>query len=255
MLEKAIQEYVKTNKSARQVAREFNLGKDKVTNELKRRGLLRPKKDNSYNTRFFHTIDTEAKAYWLGFICADGCVQSGGRNVMEITLSSVDKEHLNKFKHDINFKGEVKIKKGTKYEACRISLYGEQIIQDLCSHGAVPRKSLVLQFPKHLDKNLIRHFIRGYFDGDGSVYEYQKLHKISMSMLGTQEFLEEVQNIFVQELGVSRVKIYKHQNVFEYKKSRKEAIKIMDYLYKDCTIYLERKFSKYAHLTQDLEKC
>ena len=58
MLEKAIQEYVKTNKSARQVAREFNLGKDKVTNELKRRGLLRPKKDNSYNTRFFHTIDT-----------------------------------------------------------------------------------------------------------------------------------------------------------------------------------------------------
>jgi hypothetical protein len=255
MLEKAIQEYINTNKSARQVAREFSLGKDKVTNELKKRGLLRPKKDNSYDTRFFQTINTEAKAYWLGFIYADGCVKSGGRNVLEITLSINDKDHLTKFKRDVKFKGEVKIKRGKKYDACRVSLYGKDIIDDLIHQGAVPRKSLVLQFPKHLDKHLIRHFIRGYFDGDGSIYEYTKLHKISMSMLGTEEFLSEVQEVFMQELGVSKVKVYNHQRIYEYKKSRNEAIKIMDYLYSDCTVYLERKFSKYAHLTQNLEKC
>lgn len=255
LLEQAIQEYTKTNKSARQIAKEFGLSKDKVTNNLKKRGLLRPRKDNSYNINFFTKITTEEQAYWLGFIFADGCVQGGGRNVLEIGLSIQDYDHLVKFKNSLDFKGEVKTKTNKKHKSCRVSLYGETIIKDLIDKGATPRKSRTLKFPTKIPKELYRHFIRGYFDGDGSLYVYEKLNKLSVSILGTEDFLSTLQEIFMQELGLTKVKIYKHKNITEYKKSRKDAQKILDYLYQDCTIYLDRKFNKYAHLTQSLEKC
>ncbi len=40
---------------------------------------------------------------------------------------------------------------------------------DLIGHGATIRKSLTLTFPTHLDEKLIKHFLRGYFDGDGCI--------------------------------------------------------------------------------------
>ena len=253
MLEQAIRDYVNLNKSARQVAKEYNLGKDKVTNELKRRGLLRPKADNSYTKTYFKDITTESQAYWLGFIYADGCVRSGGKDVLELGLSSQDINHLYKFKKDINFKGDIKIKKVDKYSSCRIRLFGKDIIEDLINQGAYPRKSLILEFPKLVPFHLLRHFIRGYFDGDGSVYESN--NKLSISFLGTENFLKDLQDVFTNKLGITKVKIYKHKHITEYKKSRKDALKILDYMYKDCTIYLDRKFNKYAHLTQSLREC
>lgn len=256
MLEQAIQEYVNTNKSARQVAKEFGISKDRLTNVLNKRGLMRPKKDNSYNKEFFKYIDSEEKAYWLGFIYADGSItHTKSRNVLEIVLKNEDRDHLYKFKKAIQYKGDIKDKSVGNYKACRISLYGEDLVKDLINLGATPRKSFTLTFPTYLDLELQRHFIRGYYDGDGSVYIYEKLNKISISILGTEQFLTRVQDIFIRDLHITRVKIYDHRNIKEYKKSRKQALKILDYLYKDCTLYLERKFNKYAHLTQSLEKC
>lgn len=254
LLEQAIMDYVNLNKSARQVARDYGLSKDKVTLELHKRGLMRSKPDNSYNKSYFKIIDSESKAYWLGFIYADGCVKSGGQNVLEICLSVRDENHLYKFKEDINFKGHIN-RKGvdTKYPSCRLRLFGKEIIEDLINQGAYPRKSLILDFPKLVPKHLLRHFIRGYFDGDGSVYISNS--KLSISFLGTESFLISLQEVFIQELNLTKVQIYKHSNITEYKKSRKDALKILDYMYKDCTIYLDRKFNKYAHLTQSLREC
>lgn len=253
LLEQAILDYVNLNKSARQVAKDYGLSKDKVTNELNKRGLMRPRKDNSYDKSFFKVIDTEEKAYWLGFIYADGCVKSGGKDVLEICLSIQDKHHLEKFKNHINFKGEIKEKSVGKYQSCRLRLFGKEIVEDLISHGAYPRKSLILKFPKTVPNHLIHHFIRGYFDGDGSVYVSNT--KLSISILGTEMFLNSLQNVFINKLNLTKVKIYRHLNITEYKKSRKDALCILDYMYKDSTIYLDRKFNKYAHLTQSLQEC
>ena len=253
LLEQAILDYVNLNKSARQVAKEYGLSKDKVTNELNRRGLMRAKPNNSYNKSYFKVIDTEAKAYWLGFIYADGCVKSGGLDVLEIGLSIKDVKHLYKFKHDIEFFGEIKEKCVGKYQSCRLRLFGKEIIEDLINQGAYPRKSLVLEFPKLVPQHLLRHFVRGYFDGDGSVYVSND--KLSISFLGTDNFLNDLQSLFISELSLTKVKIYKHANITEYKKSRKDAMTILNYMYKDCTIYLDRKFNKYAHLTQNLREC
>ena len=65
------------------------------------------------------------------------------------------------------------------------------MFNDLIKQGCVPNKSLILTFPNkyQVPKNLINHFIRGYFDGDGSIYEYSKTHAGSISFIGTESVL------------------------------------------------------------------
>lgn len=244
--EKAISEYCNTQKSARQISREFNFGKDRVTNYLKRNGLLRPKKDNSYNKQFFSTIDNEEKAYWLGFLYADGSITQGSRNSVDLTLSSKDEDHLYKFKTSLNYKGDIKQRKiKGRYKASRVTLHGEEIVLDLIRQGCVPNKSLILKYPS-IPKVFNKHFIRGYFDGDGSVYTYKakgcKTPKLCLSIIGNFDFLNVVQSILIEEINTREVKLYNDKKtVWEYKKAWNEAYKVLDYLYSDSNIYLTRK--------------
>ena len=261
---KATQDYLlNKDKSARQVAREYNLGRDRFTNYLKRNNYLRPKKDNSYNENFFEEINNEEKAYWLGFLYADGSISNlevSSKNTVDLCLSDIDKDHLFKFKKSLNYKGDIKNKKIGKgrYKASRLAIYGEKIVNDLIYLGCTPRKTFTLEFPNEniLPKSLQRHFIRGYFDGDGSVYLYQvkgcEKPKISISIIGTLNFLTAIQDIFIKEIGVRKVKIYDSRgDIFEYKKSWNEALKVLHFLYDDSNLYLSRKkkiFMDYCHL-------
>mgnify|MGYP000930040133 CR=1 FL=1 len=249
-LELAVQDYINNeNKSARQIAREYGFSKDRITNILNSRGLMRKKKDNSFDYNYFNTIDTEEKAYWLGFIYADGCVWSK-ENCLEIVIQYKDYEHLVKFKNMINFKGDIKTKWVTlnekRYKACRIRLFHKQLKQDLVNQGVKPRKSLRVVFPSIFRSDLIRHFIRGYFDGNGSVI-FNKDSTIGISISSTKPFLVSIQNKFIKYAKVSKVKIYddKRSQIKSYRKNDSQALKILHYLYDDSNLYLDRKYNKF----------
>jgi hypothetical protein len=249
-LEQAINEYCNTNKSARQIAKKYGFSKDRITNTLNARGIMREKKDNSFNEDYFSVIDSEEKAYWLGFIYADGCVLDKS-NCLEIDLQASDIGQLNKFKASVLFKGDIKIKtnilKGKTYGACRIRLFSGKLKSDLIKLGCTPRKSLTIKYP-NIDPKYNNHFIRGYFDGDGSVYSYLKSGKETpcISIIGTFEFLSKVQNIFIDEANLREVKLYNQKvTVWEYKKAHNQALKVLHYLYDGSSIYLDRKFEKF----------
>lgn len=125
-------------------------------------------KRKNYNENYFQKIDTQEKAYFLGFIFADGCVTFDPiryRYKLTIKIHSKDKHILNSLISSIN--GEMMVW-GNETEFSQVTLSGKKIVSDLIKLGAEPNKTFYLRYPT-IDENLEKHFLRGYFDGDGCV--------------------------------------------------------------------------------------
>ncbi len=212
------------------------------------------KRKYNVNDSYFNIINTEEKAYWLGFLMADGCInERPGQDRLKLVLSIKDKIHLESFKKALCFEGPIKdyTKKSGKFIGLIHSYIGitsQIMVDDLKKLNCTPRKSLSLVFPT-LNKKLIHHFIRGYFDGDGSVFISNEKHwrnnnifpVIHFRFSGTMNFLKEIDNL----IGLSgMLKQPKGNQIYtlEYKRNKKAKV-FYDYLYKNATIFLERKKS------------
>ncbi len=211
------------------------------------------------NYDYFERIDTEDKAYWLGFIYADGNVNNA-ITTLTINLKGGDSKHLAKFNKCLCGNFPVKIfdtnKNNKTYSMCQILVYSTKMAQDLADKGAVPNKTKVIRFPS-LSYDLIRHFIRGYFDGDGSVCE--RKHKKTQSDVscsftcGSKVFLEELRNILFEN------------NIKSYLVSKGDSCHYLSlaglknpdvffhYIYDDSTIYLDRKYLRKEILYKELQ--
>lgn len=149
-------------------------------------------------------------------------------------------------------------KDGTASLACNLSITCPQIVSDIKIHDIPIDKTHELTFPTGIPSNLIRHFIRGYFDGDGSVflkmnrrflktkehpegYLWEK-QSIEVSMVGTASFLESVAQ-YLRPITGQQGNIYedkkKHCSSFLF--SRESCLNIYHYFYDDATIWLDRK--------------
>lgn len=260
-----IDKYNKTH-SVPQIAEQFDCSADAI------RRLLRKKKiklitvqenwKNQYpkNSNYFEKIDSKDKAYWLGFLYADG-YNNNQRGQIRINLMKSDGEHLKKFLNCIKaYNTPIKYSKkedkntGKIYEGAYISFVDRKISDDLCKLGCIPKKSLVLDFPSEdiLPKEYIYHFIRGYFDGDGSLYIINTKHKSNlvyfcMNITGTEKFLNKVKVL----LGKDNVALeHKENHCVLHIGGNKQIKKILNNLYQgsDSNIELARKKSKYELL-------
>jgi hypothetical protein len=210
------------------------------------------KRKYNVNDNYFNKIDNEEKAYWLGFLLADGCIhERAGQDRLSLVLSIKDKDHLEKFKKSLSFEGPINdyTKKsglfiGLEHSFVRIT--SQLLVNDLARVGCVPRKSLTLEFPI-INDSLVHHFIRGYFDGDGSVFISKEKHwrsgnisqVIHFRFIGTEAFLK----VLDKKINLSgRLVQAKGSRVYElcYKRNKKAQL-FYNYLYEDATIFLERK--------------
>lgn len=209
------------------------------------------KSDKRFNIDKFSLIDTEEKAYWLGFIFADGYI-SEKTFTFELGLQASDVVHLHKFNRfmectDNNVHYHPKITENKIYDGYRWTIRNEKLWNTLNSYGCVPNKSLILEFPHNKifkDQSLIKHFIRGYWDGDGCI-TITPTTKIT-SVLGTENFLNTLKS---HVPTIVNKKLYKHnsknEKTFVIQVGAKKAYKTLKYLYEDATIYLDRKYEKY----------
>lgn len=257
-LKKALILYERYGYSARKCARETDLPKDWVLAEIKKAGIF-ISKDLSFNEDYFEKIDTEDKAYWLGFILADGSVHKD-KKCLDISIKGSDIDHLNKLKRAIEFKGEVKTRnihlKGKTYKACRLTVYSGKLLEDLSKYGVVDNKTFNITYPD-IPLKYDKAFMRGYVDGDGSLYSYMRKDCITptfcFSVLGTVEFLATFQSKVMEALDLREVKIYEHGSIYEYKKAFGQALTIAKWLYEGSSIYLDRKYrvlNEYCRLYQ-----
>ena len=263
-IDKAIELY-KKDYSFLKIGRELGVDRKKVSRELNKLGYsakysfattggVERKYDvwrkYTFNENFFAEIDCEEKAYWLGFLYADGYVNANKTSV-ELSLQEKDKEHLEMFRESVGSNAPLSLHSknldGKEYKIYRITLNSLKFKTDLVNKGCVENKSHVLKFPSYdiVPKDMMRHFIRGYIDGDGCWYKNSG-GRLSLEVLGTEEFLVGMCN----ELDI-------HQNtIYNLRHKDKETItkrvgyhglyakKIFNKLYDNSKIFLKRKHSK-----------
>ena len=236
-------------------------GRNRIYRMLKENCVMRNDSEKSrkygYNKDFFKVIDTEEKAYWLGFIYADGYIVNGikGKNKdsLGITLSNEDKEHIDKFKKSIDSNHPIRIYK-TKYgtNSARIIIQDEELVADLIELGVLRNKSLILKFPTTdmVDESLIYHFIRGYFDGDGSFKKKgQKLNGYDFSVLGTIEFLTELRTYLGVDNEIRKCNKNNDSNNYHLTFGGNQKVKqVANMLYGNANIYLDRKYKRYREI-------
>lgn len=205
------------------------------------------------NQDFFEIIDSEAKAYWLGFLYADGNVS---RNTIKIRLSERDYSHLEKFREAIQGK-DYEITRGTQNSFgtmtrySQISINSAKMKSDLVKLGCVPNKSLILKFPNlsQVPEYLQKHFIRGYFDGDGSIIvpKTVKYPQTSLSFLGTEDMLQHIKTILKVQTPIKLDKRSNKIYVLLFGGNINVSTKL-DFMYKNAQVYLSRKYKTYTVL-------
>lgn len=217
---------------------------------IKNKGTSGAKK-HFFDENTFEKIDTEEKAYWLGFIMADGCIYSDKKSKrLQINLSSKDINHLNKFQYFLKSDYPIQIKKIKNSKASLLKINSTKMCNDLINNGILERKSLINKYPKNIipDKYFLS-FLRGYFDGDGC---FSINEKSSLKILGTKDFLSNIQKILKEKFQINS-SLYKNKNIYSLEILRKKDKKIfLNLIYQNSNIYLDRKYDLYVHFKSNL---
>ena len=245
-----------SGKTSKESAELFGLSYMACLCELKKRGIpIRNKSDYkkySIDESIFETINTEEKAYWLGFIAADGYVS--GWN-LAIRLCEKDIEHLEKFKtfmrstHPVN-KYIAKIK-NKEYPSCSIFIYSKKIISNLAKLNIVENKTRGFDVPQIPDE-LLKHFWRGFFDGDGSISSStdskrgRNVAKFNISITGNRLVIECFEKYVKSLLSTnSDSKNVNGTENYYFRISGNNSVKIiLSEIYNNPKVYLNRKYKK-----------
>lgn len=247
------------NISLREIERITHHGRNAISKMLEEDGI-KTTKGNHYrkyffNENFFEKVDNELTAYWLGFLYADGCIISTnpyGQSSFKITLGEKDEEILIKYKEDLQSTYPLRYdrsqnRKNPNQQVQVICEYKSQkAVNDLKKLGCIERKSLVLTFPKEeiVPKEYLRHFVRGYFDGDGSISSHNGAYIVNV--VGTESFIKELYNFF--NMGSIFPDKRKENSWYLSIGGNYQVIKVYHLLYDNSTRYMERKYLKFKEL-------
>lgn len=219
---------------------------------------------------FLDRIDTEEKAYFLGFAYADG--YNDGK-CFSINLQKNDMDILQKISKIIKFTGKLHYKDYSKYKIKNrdtsnwknqyiLRFTSERICIKLTELGCPPKKSLILKFPTIdiIPINLMRHFIRGYMDGDGTIgksFLKTRNHiQFNCEFCSTENFCNGMKNFLIKN-NINSWIYDSHNNGITktFKVSgNKQILRFLDWIYSDATIYLDRKFKSYLQLKETYYK-
>lgn len=191
---------------------------------------------------FFKVINTQEKAYVLGWIYSDGNIMPQGK--FRITLHEKDREILEKIKEILKYEGV--IYDFTKKQQVELCINRKSMIDDLAKLGCYPNKVMTLKLPgeDQVPEELFHHFLRGYFDGDGSLRVVNNSLKY-VNVVGSYEFIYGLseklpfQHNIYQRYKDRPQHLSSHQMFFN---RQTESKAFLNYIYKDANIYLQRKF-------------
>jgi DNA-binding CsgD family transcriptional regulator len=215
---------------------------------------------NAIDHSYFDTIDREDKAYFLGFLFADGNVTSNSNRVT-LKLNIRDMSILETFS---NFLYSKNCAREAPKNFCYLEINSGNIRSKLIDYGCTPNKSLTLQFPQNIPEDMIHHFMRGYFDGDGCISVSEIKNKNSSSLEGsvavisTKEFCQVYGECINKYCGFfpsytqQKESIARGNLITTYLKvgGNKKIINFYHFLYRDASIFLKRKKEKFKILKE-----
>lgn len=187
-------------RSIKSLAEELNVYQQNVSNLIKKHRPDKKFRLNPGNLDYFKIIDTDKKAYFVGFIAADGAiVKTNTSYSLTITIHSKDRYILDELKKDIGCEHQVRNLKA--HDHVRFVISRKELILHLRNLGIEPNKSLTMpSLLQNIPKEYHKAFLRGYFDGDGSIYKTiipsRPKGRYYISIRGTEDFLKDYVKVF-----------------------------------------------------------
>ena len=200
----------------------------------------------------YFSTENSNMAYLLGFLASDGTVDKKN-NRIKIGLSSIDKEFLVKIKEELKYEGDIlNYITSNGFSVSELTFTSQQIKKDLARYNIVPNKTFTFKFPKNLNKKYWIDFIRGYFDGDGSVSTAGNNAIRWQICSATKNVLETIVDFFYEEYHIKKVSILeqsrKNNTLYYFQYSTNAAKEIFSILYKKNSLKLPRKYLKFKEL-------
>lgn len=234
-------------------------GQEVVKRCLQKYGLYKTQKETvtqnnikrrKYEVRDdFFDIETSEMAYILGFIAADGTVRKDS-NEIKIGLSAKDAELLEKFKAYIGGRDLKYYTTQDGFDVVSWCFCSQHIKEKLSEYNIIPQKTFTFKFPQKLQKKYWIDFIRGYFDGDGSISTAGP-HAIRWQVCSaTKDVLENIVNFFYEEYNIPKTTIQntikgRNNPLYIIQYTTTSTREIYKYLYYDNCLCLKRKKEKY----------
>ena len=234
-----------------------------VYNYFKKRGWERNGKSGKITYKvdedFFECINTEEKAYILGFICADGHISE---DRLVITVSEKDIDILEKIRNAMHSNHPIKrVKKSNPYQKSKrkqltlveLMIGRRELVKPLFNMGLTTDKTYTLNgdILKYVPKYLIRDFLRGYFDGDGNVFfgrRYASGYKYNVNVCGNEDFLLKSFQVYFPSNNKLYKDLYSKQCYIWKISSRDKVRDFMYCLYYNSSIFLQRKYNEYRKI-------
>ena len=267
-----IDQYCNKLRTAISIANECGVGREEIRLALRKLNIppnyetmRQGSKKHDYDESVFDVIDSEEKAYWFGFIMGDGQIERFKRKRsdnsiyenyrlnMNIKYSDVD--HLYKFLKFLKCTTKTIKKQYVKMPSSNIAEVGYLRISSrplalaLMEKGVIPNKSLHEPEPSGLPDHLVRHFIRGLLDADGMISNVEKVTP-SATICDGKILMEWVQK---QYPYLSLKKNNQCDGLYIVKTKKENVLDFLNSLYKDATVYLDRKYERYLKLKLKIE--
>lgn len=279
MTEEWIQEHlIEKGMTLQEMANAVGVSRERVRQIIKQRGFhssqRRPNADLSYwrktdlkgdlDNHYFDVIDTEEKAYWLGYISAKGRVTNVnhyGRKALEINSTEPNKPHVDRFRAAIGLDREMHETWNKVYKKRYYNLHVPS------QHMACRLQELNVKQPKHemtrvpadVPPELLHHYFRGHFDGKGFILQMKRNKRINIFFMYGSDlllydfcvYLSETIGVDLPAGAVVSQNDGHHLHMLFKISAKKKILKIMQALYKDATIYMERNLEKYTSAIEE----
>jgi intein/homing endonuclease len=207
--------------------------------------LAMKKRKYSLNEGFFNNIN-ESSSYWLGFLYADGSVRRGR---LRLKLKVTDRTHIEKFLKDIGSNAPIKFGSYNNVEFCEVHINSTKFVDRLFELGCLENKTQKIRLP-NIPNDMINHFIRGYFDGDGCISKVKdRPNSFYISICSNRNFINDIYNFF--KFG----RIINFKNYSVWSANRINDIKYFrNFIYNNKETYLDRKFKVFSGISDNFKR-
>lgn len=198
---------------------------------------------------YFENIDTGDKAYWLGWLLTDGCID---KNSVSISLQARDRYILDQFAKDIGVENKVKVFNKAYY---RLYFCSKKIVNDLSKYGIVDNKTFSVVIPD-IDEKYVSDFLRGCFDGDGgfSILNSRGRTEIELSFCGNFNTVSKFNTLVSERCCLNEKNVTKNNSIFRVRWSKKEEVlKICEFFYNGASTHrLDRKYQMFLAIKNEV---
>lgn len=250
---------VENGLSINQARKKYNISKSSATKYLKLKNFHSSRNKGCFhkiydiNENFLETIDSPEKAQVLGILFADGSVSSTNK-LISLRLNKNDSEYLEKIKSIIGSNKPLYFLKGSRFisplnkktykrnDTAILDITNKIFYNFAIKNGLVPNKKQLNVHMPPLNPILNKFFILGYFEGDGCI-TWTK-NTFTLQFAGCYNLCSDIKKIIYDQLQIDG-SITKTASIYilSYKRIN-DIIKIISWLYQDCTFKMKRKYEK-----------